>query len=326
MKRPNLRNWRTWSWHDYLAYFLCSKAAILRARRADISVMRCISERDVSQFCAPIRDRLSRLYLAPCPEISIQIPTRNDESELLATLVSYAQLDVDPGKAELIVCNNNCTDSTAQILHHCGVKTAFCDQLGIGPARKAAYDAMSPSVEYVWLTDCDVRVTAPLRKNSDVNHTSTVFRTVMGAFANKGNLAGVSTGWKYEWTHPVFRIIQTIAISLKQAPKIRCWSGPMQVWRRNILDAIGGIHEGFSHRDRDDFQRFYEVARYAKIHGYDIVGASQARSLYDPVYHSGRNRGTLKDVVKAVCQGRHHAPRLRDRFGFPVDPRDRIKA
>lgn len=326
MKRPQLERWRQWSWDDYLAYFLSGQAAKARARRSDASVASVLTTEELTEFCEPVRARLAPMFSGNTPAVSIQMPCRNDQDELLATLVSYAMLDVAPGEAELIVADNASSDRTGMVIKACGVKGVFAPEPGMGRARRAAYDAMSPSAEFVWLTDSDARVLPPIWRFRDLQQRSPILKTNLRCFNGNDRVIGVSTGVVYEYTYPVFRLLRAIAVFAGKAPRIHCWSGPNQFVRRSALDAIGGINSDVPYRAREDHQRMYELARYGKRIGAQMLSAATIRALCDPVYHSGRRRGTFRDILIAAGRGRQvvHAPR--DRFGFPIHPADRVQS
>lgn len=111
---------------------------------------------------------------------------------------------------------------------------------------------------------------------------------------------------------------------MNKAPRVHCWTGPNQFIKRQALDAIGGINAEVPYRAREDHQRMYELARYAKTIGAEMLSAATDKSLFDPVYHSGRRRGTLRDVIAALRKGRHVFKGPRDRYGFPIHPDDRL--
>ena len=136
----------------------------------------------------------------------------------------------------------------------------------------------------------------------------------------------LSTGIVYEYVHPFFAIVRRIAVLTGRAPEIHAWTGPDQFIRRSALDAIGGIHPDIPYRAREDHQRMYELARYAKSINANMLSAASDPSLFDPVYHSGRRRGKLQDVMRALIRGRHKPPTTRDCYGYPVHPQDRLKA
>jgi len=323
-RRPDPRDWRSWSWDDYLSYFLSRDAAKSRAKQREPNICKIIGETEFRRFCEPIRKRITAKFSANSPVVSIQMPTRNDAMELLATIISYTVLDVAPGEAELIVSDNASTDETPLVIEACGVKSAYASIPGMGKARRAAYDSMAPTVEFVWLTDCDARVVAPLNHNR-LSTRSTILRTNLTTLIERKDVIGLSTGITYEYTHPLFRVLRTVALIVGKAPRVHAWTGPNQFIRRSALDAIGGIHPDIPYRSREDHQRMYELARYAKPRGLHMLSAAHDSSLYDPVYHSGRRRGTIRDLIMLLRRGRQKIELPRDKYGWPIHPRDRIK-
>lgn len=325
LRRPLLSTWRKWDWDDYLAYFLSYEAAKARAQGKDVSVAAALGPRDFLKFCKPIRTRLAKKFAGTSPCLSIQLPARNEEVELLATLVSYTLLDIEDGVAEIVVADNASTDATPDIIHACGVKYAFAATPGMGKARRAAYEAMAKSAVYIWLTDCDARAVRPRRCAADLHTPGSILRTNKTALDERPNVVGLSTGIVYEYSHPLFRCLRCVAVALGRAPRIHCWTGANQFLRRAALDAIGGIHPDIPYRDREDHQRMYELARYAKSVQQHMLSAATDACLLDPVYHSGRRRARLRDVLRAFARQRSSPRAPRDRYGFPVHPKDRIR-
>ncbi len=86
-----------------------------------------------------LRKRLSRFQCSN-PVISIVIPVWNEEENLVRTLSSFAHMEI-PFETELIIVNNNSTDSTAEILDSLGVSTVFEPRQGIAHARLAGLRA-----------------------------------------------------------------------------------------------------------------------------------------------------------------------------------------
>jgi glycosyltransferase involved in cell wall biosynthesis len=86
-----------------------------------------------------LREKLRR-FMVEQPEVSIVIPAYNEETELLKSLSSFAELEM-PYKCELIVANNNSTDRTQELLDSLGVKSVFQPQQGVSHARQAGLEA-----------------------------------------------------------------------------------------------------------------------------------------------------------------------------------------
>lgn len=70
------------------------------------------------------------------PLVSIVIPAYNEESNILNTLSSLADIQT-VFRVELIIVNNNSTDNTQKILDACGVKSIIMKDQGISYARQA---------------------------------------------------------------------------------------------------------------------------------------------------------------------------------------------
>lgn len=82
-----------------------------------------------------ISTKLKRLQSSE-PVISIIIPAYNEERLLLRLLSSLANLETQY-PTELIIANNNSTDSTQEILDRCGARSIFVREQGVAYARQA---------------------------------------------------------------------------------------------------------------------------------------------------------------------------------------------
>lgn len=86
------------------------------------------------EFCNAIKEKFARFHCEN-PIVSIMIPAWNEEGNIARTLSSLADLEsVHP--IEIIVMDNNSTDSTNEILQRCGVKTIFVKKQGVEFARQ----------------------------------------------------------------------------------------------------------------------------------------------------------------------------------------------
>ena len=86
------------------------------------------------------------------PEISIIIPAWNEENNLIKVLYCFACMEINQN-TELIVINNNSTDSTQKILDYFGVKSIFETKQGIANARQAGLEISKG--KYVLCADSD---------------------------------------------------------------------------------------------------------------------------------------------------------------------------
>lgn len=86
-----------------------------------------------------IRQGLSK-FNAESPVVSVVIPVWNEEKNLLRTLSSFSAMSLKY-PTELIIVNNNSTDSTRELLDALGVKSILETRQGIAHARLAGLRA-----------------------------------------------------------------------------------------------------------------------------------------------------------------------------------------
>jgi len=90
------------------------------------------------EFYDSIKEKFARFH-SEAPLVSIMIPAWNEEKNIARTLSSLAELKTDHA-VEIVVMNNNSTDSTQEILDRCGVKSVLVKEQGIKYARQAGLD------------------------------------------------------------------------------------------------------------------------------------------------------------------------------------------
>ena len=73
------------------------------------------------------------------PKASLLMPAYNEEAEIIRTLSSLSKLNL-PFETELIISNNNSTDSTQEILDELGVRSLFVKEQGVSYARQAGIE------------------------------------------------------------------------------------------------------------------------------------------------------------------------------------------
>lgn len=81
-----------------------------------------------------IKNKLKK-FTSPNPEVSIVIPAYNEEANILNTLSSIAEIELDY-PTELFVVNNNSKDRTQEILDTLEVRSIFQPEQGIKHARQ----------------------------------------------------------------------------------------------------------------------------------------------------------------------------------------------
>lgn len=320
LSRPNVEEWRNWSWDEYLAYFLSYSAVRMRLH-GEPSLASVLSDKDLRSFCEPIRQRLALKYNSASPIVSIQISAYNEELELLPTLVSYTCLMVDPGVAEIIVADNLSDDRTPRILEYCGVNSVRCGPKGLPFGRKAAYDRGFADSRYTWITDADTRVIAPFASHASLRSESTVLRTNVRHLDMHPEVLGVSTGAVVDAVHWSYRFLYRFVRRHGGATRVRSWCGCNHFIRTEALRSIGGIDTTIDrHEDR---HRFWQLVRLAKRSGRRLSSAENNPEVVDPVYYSGRRFGTLMLVARHAITGYGRRQRLvLDEDGFPIFPKN----
>lgn len=313
--RPALSEWRNWTYRDYLAFFL-SRPAMHARLQGEVAPAARIAPEDLAEFCRPIRERFQPLFGGANPRVSIVLPAYNEQVELLPTLLALTRLRAEPGLAEVVVADNNSTDQTAGIIQSCGAKYTLCTTKGVGYCRRAAYEAISPSSEYIWLTDADMRVIPPLVYPADFDRQSTLLETCCRFLDENPNMLGLSTGALPEGGHWLYRSIRAIRVKLGLSRRYSCWAGYNQFVRRWALNEIGGIDPTVEFGD--DHHRHSQLARLGKKLHQGLSSANMNAALADPVYYSGRRYATLGLLMRHYREAFFRPKLRRDEFGFPI--------
>ena len=93
--------------------------------------------------------------LPTLPSVSVVIPCLNDAEALRGCLASLAGQTVQP--AEIVVVDNNSTDSSAQVAGEFGARVVFEPRPGIPSAAAAGYDAAASDI----IARCDAVCVLP---------------------------------------------------------------------------------------------------------------------------------------------------------------------
>ena len=319
LSTPKLENWRSWSYEDYLRYFLSLKAAKKRLRPA-VTPTSIFSNIELKNFCKPIKKRIKLLYGGNNPCVSIIIPAYNEESELLPTIVSFTRLSIKPDMAELIIVDNNSTDRTAEIIKYCGAKYVFYPKRKAANARAAGFAKSAETAEYIWFVDADTRVIAPLRFEKDLHKKSSILQTSLDYLDQNPDMIGVSTGALFETAHWSYLVIHKVALILRLTHRLSCFSGRNQFIRKNAIKAIGGIDTSVDFRD--DQHLHISLARYAKKKHLHLDNANRNSSLEDPVYSSGRRHGSLANTLRGLFKTFMQPKLKRDKYNYPLHPKN----
>src|ERR1044071_2715664 len=100
-----------------------------------------------------INNRLDKLSAGQQPVTSVVIPAWNEGTNIVRTINALSLSKVS-FPIEIVVVNNNSTDSTGDLLAKLHVNTIFEKTPGCGPAREAGQRAASG--KYILMADADV--------------------------------------------------------------------------------------------------------------------------------------------------------------------------
>ena len=298
---PDVADWPSWDYADYLWFFLSREGTRRRLRGSSAPLDVLDTPEKLWDFCAPIRERIRATFDTDAPRVSITLVAYNEERQLIPTLLSYTRLECPPGLAELVVVDNNSTDRTKDIIEACGARYVLCEEQGTPFARAAGLAAAYDEAEYLWMSDADVRVVPPLTTKEDLARKGTVFRTAYEFMEAHPQTVGVSTGAVIEAAHWSYHLVHETAVALKHTAKYSCWSGSNQFVRKWALEASGGIDTSVLFGE--DQHRHFQLARWAKAHDKHLHSANMdEEALGDPVYYSGRRYATLGRVAWHVWE------------------------
>jgi len=221
-------------------------------------------------------------------KISVIVPAYNEEKLLSATLQSIrgamAGLTRSGWETELVVCDNNSTDRTAELARMAGAKVVFEPVNQIGGARNAGAAGASGD----WLVFVD----------ADSHPSEALFADVAGAIQSGRCLAGGSTV-KLEEGYPVGSLITEGWNLLSRFKK---WAaGAFIFCEAAAFREVGGFSkELYASEEVELFQRLKKLARQRRqgiviLHRHPLITSARKMHLYTPGEH-------LWFLIKTVLQ------------------------
>lgn len=211
-------------------------------------------------------------------KISIIIPAYNEEKLLPATLRSISEalggLTEASWDAEIVVCDNNSTDRTAELAREAGAKVVFEPVNQIGRARNTG--AAGATGEWLVFVDADSHPSAEL------------FADVAVAVKSGRFLAGGSTVC-LEKGYP---IVSLITGGWNLLSRFQKWAaGSFIFCEATAFREVGGFSlELYASEELDLFQRFKELAkkrgkRIVILHRHPLVTSARKLHLYSAREH-----------------------------------------
>lgn len=219
-------------------------------------------------------------------KISVVIPAFNEEKLLPATLRSIEAAKSGFTRAgwetEVVVCDNNSTDRTAELARAAGAKVVFEPVNQIGRARNAG--AAGASGEWLVFVDADSHPSAEL------------FADVATAIQSGRFLAGGSTV-KLEGR---YFIASLIVSGWNLLSRIQKWAaGSFIFCEAAAFRDVGGFsRELYASEELDLFRRLKKLARRRRrriviLHRHPLVTSARKMHLYTPGEH-------LRFLVKTI--------------------------
>jgi glycosyltransferase involved in cell wall biosynthesis len=206
-------------------------------------------------------------------KISIVVPAFNEEKLLGATLRSIQNASTSFTKLgwqmELIVCNNNSTDRTAEIAEAAGAKVVFEKVNQIGRARNTGASAATGD----WLIFVD----------ADSYPSPELFADVAEKIKSGCCMAGGCT-LKFEQWHTFASLVALLWTLLSRV--IKWAAGSFIFCRTEAFRTIGGFNtELFASEEIDLSQRLKKLAKVRRekfviLHRHPLVTSARKLSLY----------------------------------------------
>jgi glycosyltransferase involved in cell wall biosynthesis len=222
-------------------------------------------------------------------KISVIIPAFNEEKLITGTLGSiraaasaFTQLGWE---TELVVCDNNSTDRTADLAREAGAQVVFEPVNQIGRARNTG--AAGASGDWFIFVDADSH---PNRE---------LFAEVAGAILTGHCLAGGST---VKIDGP-YRVARLVTAGWNLVSRVMRWgAGSFIFCDAAAFREVGGFsNELFASEEIELFKRFKRLARLRGkritiLHQHPLVTSARKMHLYTPWEH-------LWFLIKTVLQG-----------------------
>jgi glycosyltransferase involved in cell wall biosynthesis len=207
------------------------------------------------------------------PELSVVIPTYNRLDTLREVLPTLLAQDLAPSQYELLVCDSNSTDATAQYLaqlrtKHPSVRHLPAPYSGRAAARNAGIAAARG--ELIVFNDADILASPNLLSTHARRHRQRSAIAVVGLEVQVSNLAD----YAFKRDHPETRG-RLHPPSRRKLSWLYFLTGNASARRADLLRA-GGFDESFTGYGHEDLELGYRLARM----GIEILYEPQAVSYH----------------------------------------------
>jgi cellulose synthase/poly-beta-1,6-N-acetylglucosamine synthase-like glycosyltransferase len=175
------------------------------------------------------------------PEVSIVIPAYNEENTIKDTILSLKTIDYPKKKLEIIIINDGSKDRTAERIEYLNEEFSFTfinNKVNKGKAACLNQGIRKAKGEFVVCMDADTRVTPEV-----------IIKTLQHFDAD--DVAAVTVGIEVKpknFLQKITQIEYAIGLSLSLAilsriNTIHVTPGPFTIFRKSILEKIGGFDE-----------------------------------------------------------------------------------
>ncbi len=236
-------------------------------------------------------------HLKKFPFISVLVPAYNEEDNIIETLNSLVSLDYPSNKLEIIVINDGSTDSTKQVAERFIGEHKRYDIKLINQDNQGKWVALNKALkiakgEFFACLDADSSIEKAALKKMLPYFTNSNVAAVLPLIKIKNPKGILQKVQHYEYLINMFykRIMSHLNC-------VHVTPGPFSVYRKKIVDKLGGFRKGHNTED-------LELALRIQKHNYKIIqlGGVEVRTylpnnMKDLYYQRHRwNRGALLNV------------------------------
>ncbi len=189
------------------------------------------------------------------PDYSIVVPAYNEERFLGPTLASLrAAMDAVPSHGEIVVCDNNSTDGTAELARAAGARVAHEPVNQISRARNTG--ARAARGRHLVFVDADTQVPQALL-------VAALSRLQSGRACGGGALV------RFDGAAPAGLISAAARFWNRLAPRLRLAAGSFLFVSREAFEAVGGFSEQVYASEEIWLSR--AVSRWGRARGLEFV-------------------------------------------------------
>lgn len=238
------------------------------------------SNTSIDERINAINLQLVSFYQGVDPLVSIVIPVKNEEKKILYCLESIVR-NKTANKCEIIIVDNNSTDSTGDIINKLETKNALQPKPGVGWARQMGLEMAEG--KYVVTADADCLYHENWLEIMLENLSKENVVCVTGAYTFIGKKPGGR--WKLQF----YEVLRNIILKIRQKnhPYLNAWGGFMGYLKQTALEV------GYDTREQrgEDGRLCFDLMAKGKI---EFLG-NKEKIVW--TYLKSGNKGTNSSAV-----------------------------